>query len=57
MLVFYAASESRDDKLLEIMAKHETKDDNIFQKFKEKTSLEPEQVQNMPFLQSPFLPA
>ncbi|XP_062980478.1 programmed cell death protein 2 [Elgaria multicarinata webbii] len=37
-------SESLDVNFLEAMAKHETQDDKIFQKFKERISLEPEQV-------------
>ncbi|XP_042306447.1 LOW QUALITY PROTEIN: programmed cell death protein 2 [Sceloporus undulatus] len=37
-------SESLDEKFLEAMAKHETQDDKIFQKFKERISLEPEQI-------------
>lgn len=37
-------SNSLDENLLEAMAKHETQDDKIFQKFKERISLEPEQV-------------
>ncbi|XP_053153816.1 programmed cell death protein 2 isoform X1 [Hemicordylus capensis] len=37
-------SESLDEKLLEKMAKHETQEDKIFQKFKERISLEPEQI-------------
>lgn len=31
------------------MAKHETEEDKIFQKFKERTSLEPEQVLKLHF--------
>ncbi|KAF7254321.1 Programmed cell death protein 2 [Varanus komodoensis] len=40
----YETSESLDENFLEAMAKHETQDDKFFQKFKEKISLEPEQV-------------
>uniref|UniRef100_A0A8D0EB30 Programmed cell death 2 n=1 Tax=Salvator merianae TaxID=96440 RepID=A0A8D0EB30_SALMN len=37
-------SGSVDEEFLETMAKHETQDDKIFQKFKERISLEPEQI-------------
>ncbi|XP_077202748.1 programmed cell death protein 2 isoform X1 [Paroedura picta] len=40
----YEAVESLDEHLLEGMAKHETEEDKIFQEFKERTSLEPEQI-------------
>ncbi|XP_003215925.4 programmed cell death protein 2 [Anolis carolinensis] len=40
----YENSESLDEKFLEAMAKHETQADKIFQKFKERISLEPEQI-------------
>ncbi|XP_061480429.1 programmed cell death protein 2 [Rhineura floridana] len=40
----HETSESLDEMFLEAMAKHETQDDKIFQKFKEKISLEPEQI-------------
>ncbi|XP_034964388.1 programmed cell death protein 2 isoform X2 [Zootoca vivipara] len=38
------APDSLDETSLEAMAKHETQDDKIFQKFKEKISSEPEQI-------------
>uniref|UniRef100_A0ACB8GAY0 Programmed cell death protein 2 n=2 Tax=Sphaerodactylus townsendi TaxID=933632 RepID=A0ACB8GAY0_9SAUR len=40
----YEAVEPLDENLLEAMAKHETEEDKIFQKFKERISLEPEQI-------------
>nr|XP_060609770.1 programmed cell death protein 2 [Anolis sagrei ordinatus] len=40
----YENSEHLDEKFLEAMAKHETQADKIFQKFKERISLEPEQI-------------
>ncbi|XP_068795179.1 programmed cell death protein 2 isoform X1 [Struthio camelus] len=36
--------ESLDEETLEAMAKHETEDDEIFQKFKERIAAEPEQI-------------
>uniref|UniRef100_A0A6J0UFC8 Programmed cell death protein 2 n=1 Tax=Pogona vitticeps TaxID=103695 RepID=A0A6J0UFC8_9SAUR len=36
--------DSVDENFLEAMAKHETQDDKIFQKFKERISLDPEQI-------------
>ncbi|NXN12800.1 PDCD2 protein, partial [Indicator maculatus] len=39
-----AAFQSLDEETLEAMAKHETKDDKIFQMFKEKIAAEPEQI-------------
>ncbi|XP_068795180.1 programmed cell death protein 2 isoform X2 [Struthio camelus] len=39
--------ESLDEETLEAMAKHETEDDEIFQKFKERIAAEPEQMQNL----------
>ncbi|KAM8809356.1 programmed cell death protein 2 [Eudromia elegans] len=38
------AQESLDEATLEAMAKHETEDDKIFQKFKERIAAEPEQI-------------
>lgn len=46
-MVFFSpdeASELLDEMSLEMMAKHETQEDRIFQIFKERISLEPEQV-------------
>ncbi|NXE47672.1 PDCD2 protein, partial [Casuarius casuarius] len=39
-----ATLESLDEETLEAMAKHETEDDKIFQKFKERIAAEPEQI-------------
>ncbi|NXA38172.1 PDCD2 protein, partial [Eudromia elegans] len=39
-----ATQESLDEATLEAMAKHETEDDKIFQKFKERIAAEPEQI-------------
>ncbi|KFV44093.1 Programmed cell death protein 2, partial [Gavia stellata] len=38
------AFQSLDEETLEAMAKHETKDDKIFQMFKERVAAEPEQI-------------
>ncbi|KAJ7342214.1 hypothetical protein JRQ81_009676 [Phrynocephalus forsythii] len=40
----YETSDFPDENFLEAMAKHETQDDKIFQKFKQRISLEPEQI-------------
>ncbi|NWX20499.1 PDCD2 protein, partial [Aegotheles bennettii] len=39
-----AAFQSLDEETLEAMAKHETEEDRIFQKFKERVAAEPEQI-------------
>ncbi|NXY47535.1 PDCD2 protein, partial [Ceuthmochares aereus] len=39
-----AAFQSLDEETLEAMAKHETEEDKVFQKFKERVAAEPEQI-------------